>query len=78
VAPATGVVGVIWLVTAISTPSRSGPFCNDGCVTYPYTAASAYVPRDYLWMYPGILLMLLFVMLTACLAQWMGRQQKLR
>ena len=62
-----GTAGVA-LVAAITTLPRSGPYCRSGCVvTYPYTDAGAFVPRDYLWMYPAVLLILLVVVLVACL-----------
>src|SRR5664279_970045 len=38
---------------------------------------SAYVPRDYLWMYPEVLLTLLFMVLAACLTQWVPPEWKL-
>jgi hypothetical protein len=34
-------------------------------VAYPYTDVARYVPRDYLWMYPGVALAVLFVVLIA-------------
>jgi hypothetical protein len=57
---------------AISTaPARSGPFCMvdlvDACITYPYTDAAAFVPNDYLWMYPAFLMGPLFVMVVGCI-----------
>jgi hypothetical protein len=55
------------LAIGIMTPPRSGPFCQGSCVTYPYTDAAAFVPRDYLWMYPAFLLALIFVVLVACI-----------
>ena len=77
VAPATAAVGVVSLVVSVSTPPRSGPWCNDGCVAYPYTDVAAFVPRDYLWMYPEVLLVLLFVVLAACLLHWVPPQRRL-
>jgi hypothetical protein len=47
----------------ITTPPRSGPYCTSTCVVYPYTDVAAFVPRDYLWMYPGILAVVAFVVL---------------
>lgn len=38
------------------------------CVGFPYTDVAAYVPRDYLWMYPTIALELSVVVLVAVLA----------
>lgn len=54
---------------AITTaPPRSGPFCLvDPCITAPYTDAAAFVPIDYLWMYPALLLGPLFMLLVACI-----------
>jgi hypothetical protein len=57
---------------AITTaPARSGPFCMedlvDSCITYPYTDAAAFVPIEYIWMYPAFLMALLFVVLVACI-----------
>ena len=77
VAPATAAVGAISLAVGVSTPVRSGPWCSDGCIAYPYTDAAAFVPRDYLWMYPEVLLVLLFVVLAACLLHWVPPQRRL-
>jgi hypothetical protein len=77
VAPATAVVGVASLAVAVTTPPRSGPFCTADCIGYPYTDAARYVPRDYLWMYPTLLLTLLFVVLAACLVQWVAATHRL-
>jgi hypothetical protein len=64
---ATAGVGVVALTVAVGTPPRSGPFCTTGCVGYPYTDVGAFVPRDYLWLYPATLLVILAVVLLACL-----------
>jgi hypothetical protein len=52
---------------AVSTPPISGPFCQSGCVTYPYGNVASFVPHDYIWMYPGILLTPIFVVLMGCI-----------
>lgn len=65
VALATAFVAVVTLPAAITTPPRSGSFCNQDCLSYPYTGDLArFVPRDYLWMYPATLLALLFLVLV--------------
>ena len=56
------------LALAVTTPPRSGPFCRASCISYPYTDAAAFVPRDYLWMYPAAGMALLFVALVACVS----------
>jgi hypothetical protein len=50
----------------IVTPPRSGPFCVSACITYPYTDAAAFVPGDFLWLYPALLVPLTLVVLLAC------------
>ena len=67
VAIITTVLAVIAFVIAIATPPISGPFCKSGCVTYPYANAASFVPHDYIWMYPGILLTPMFVILMTCI-----------
>ena len=61
----------------ITTPPRSGPFCLSGCIPYPYTDATAFVPRDYLWMYPGILLAIIFVVLMTCIHYYAQDDKKI-
>ncbi len=67
VALLTAATAAVALGVAISTPPRSGPFCRGGCVGYPYLDTGAFVPRDYLWMYPGVAVTALAVVLAACL-----------
>jgi hypothetical protein len=63
----TTLFAAVALATAIATPPRSGPFCVSSCVTYPYTDVAAFVPRDYFWMVPASLMMLLFFLLMVCI-----------
>jgi hypothetical protein len=59
VAILTAFMAVVSLTMAVTTLPRSGPYCRGGCVGYPYTDVAAWVPRDYLWMYPAVVLTLL-------------------
>jgi hypothetical protein len=63
----TAVVTTAFAVVGIATPPRSGPFCASGCVTYPYVDVAQFIPGDYLWLVPGILLAPIFVVLMACI-----------
>ena len=65
VAVLTFVTTSVSFVVAILTPPRGGPFCTAGCVEYPYTDVAAYIPRDFLWMYPALLPAPLFVILLS-------------
>jgi hypothetical protein len=60
-------MAVVSLAMAVTTLPRSGPYCQNGCVGYPYTDAAAFVPRDYLWMYPALVLTLLAMVLVECI-----------
>jgi hypothetical protein len=63
----TVLMAVVSLAMAVTTLPRSGPYCQSGCVVYPYTDAAAFVPRDYLWLYPAIVLTLLIMVLVECI-----------
>src|SRR4029079_16847398 len=47
------------------------------CVTAPYTDVTAFFPRDYLWMYPALLLTALFVVFMVCIHQYASDDKKL-
>jgi hypothetical protein len=67
----TAIVTAVSMGIGITTPARSGPFCTlENCITYPYTEAAQFVPRDYLWMYPSLLMALLFVVLIVILRHY--------
>ncbi|GAB4540503.1 MAG: hypothetical protein Kow0063_30370 [Anaerolineae bacterium] len=72
----TAVAAAAALGIAVTTaPARSGPNCPvlvdmgvlESCVEYPYTDVAAFVPIEYIWMYPALLLALLFVVLVVCI-----------
>jgi uncharacterized membrane protein YgdD (TMEM256/DUF423 family) len=62
-------------IASTTAPARSGPNCPplvemgvlESCVIYPYTDVAAFVPIEYIWMYPAFLLALLFVVLVICI-----------
>jgi len=55
---------VVSAALAVTTPPRSGPYCRSGCLTRPWTDAASFVPRDYWWMYPMLVLLLAAVALA--------------
>jgi hypothetical protein len=63
----TAIMAAVSLGMAITTPPRSGPFCQHDYVGYPYADVAAYVPRDYLWMYPAMVLTVLIIVLVQCI-----------
>lgn len=68
VAILTAALTVITFVIAFLTPPLSGPNCTaDTCYEYPYLDIASRFPRDYYWMYPAMVLMLLYLALMACI-----------
>lgn len=60
-------ISIISLVIGVLTPTRAGSMCAENCVKYPYTAVSNYFPRDYYWMVPAIIMVLLFIIIVSSL-----------
>ncbi len=73
----TVLLTAVFMVMAVATPPRSGPFCGASCVAYPYTDVAQYIPQDYLWLYPGFLLAPLLVVLVACIHGYADAAKKL-
>jgi hypothetical protein len=69
VAAAAALLAAFALLAGIVTPPRAGPNCQAQCLSYPNADAVAYVPGDFLWMYPAFGMGLLFVTLIAGLHQ---------
>jgi hypothetical protein len=73
----TVVVTALFAGIAVATPARSGPFCGTKCVAYPYVDVARFIPGDYLWLVPGILLVPTFVVLMACVHAYAAESQKI-
>ena len=64
---ATAVLAVVAFARAVTTLPISGPLCVVDCVDYPFSDVAAYVPHDYIWMYPAMLLMIASIVLFVAL-----------
>ena len=64
---ATALAALITLPLLV--PARSGPFCLDDCVVYPYADIARFYPGDYLWMAPAALAAFALVALAAALVE---------
>jgi len=73
----TVVVAAVFAAMAIPTPPRAGPFCVNACVAYPYVDVAQFIPGDYLWLLPGILLVPTFVVLMACIHAYAAEPKKI-
>ena len=53
-AAATAALAAVSFGVAATTPPRTGPFAAPGtAISYPYSIAAQFVPRDFVWMYLG-------------------------
>ncbi len=59
----TVLLTLVTFTIAYLTPPLGGPYCMSGCFSYPYSDIASRFPRDYYWMYPAILLVLVFYVL---------------
>ncbi|OPX90166.1 MAG: hypothetical protein A4E53_01052 [Pelotomaculum sp. PtaB.Bin104] len=73
----TTVFTMVTFGIAILTPPLSGPFCTGSCFEYPFSNIVSRFPRDYLWMYPAILLTLIYIVLIVCIHHYAAREKKL-
>lgn len=74
----TAIIAIAFFMAGILTPARSGPFAlASGSITYPYTNVAAFIPNDYLWLYPGILLAMIFVVLMVCIHYYASDEKKI-
>jgi hypothetical protein len=73
----TAAVTALSFAIAVNTLPVSGPFCQAGCVPYPYHDVAHLVPHDYIWMYPATLLAPIFVVLMACIHHYAAESKKL-
>ena len=69
-AVSTSALAVVSFGVAVTTPPRSGPFAASGtAISHPYSDAARFVPRDFIWMYLALLMMLAYLVLSACLRE---------
>jgi hypothetical protein len=73
----TVIVTAVFAAVGVTTPARSGPFCVSACVAYPYVDVARFIPGDYLWLVPGILLVPIFLVLMACIHAYAAEPQKI-
>ena len=73
----TVIVTAVFAGIGVTTPARSGPFCVSDCVAYPYVDVARFIPGDYLWLVPGILLVPIFVVLMACIHAHAAEHQRI-
>jgi hypothetical protein len=77
-AGATAALAAVSFGVASTTPPRTGPFAAPGtAITYPYSTAAQFVPRDFVWMYLALLMMLAFLVMAACIREGAVRDRRI-
>jgi hypothetical protein len=62
----TAILAAVSFGVAATTPPRTGPFAAPGStLPYPYADAAQFVPRDFVWTYLAVLMMLALLVLAA-------------
>ncbi len=68
---------LVTFIIAINTPPLSGPFCIEGCNEYPYIDIAERFPRDYFWMYPAMIVSILYLMMMNAIHEQVQTQRKI-
>jgi hypothetical protein len=66
----TALITLVTFGLAITAIPNSGANCVEGCFAYPYLDTVAQFPKDYLWMPPATVLLLVYVALMASIHSW--------
>jgi hypothetical protein len=77
IAGITALVTILTFIIAFLTPPLSGPYCPGPCFDYPYTDILSRFPRDYYWMYPAILISLLYIVLMVFIHCYARKRKKI-
>ncbi len=64
-------------VIAFLTPPLSGPYCLASCFEYPFTDIAARFPRDYLWMYPAMILLFYYFILMSSIYHFVIKEKRI-
>ena len=73
----TALLTILSFVIAYMTPPLSGPFCARGCFTYPYSDIASRFPRDYYWMYPAMILNIVYYILMVTIHYFAPIEKKI-
>lgn len=73
----TSLLTIISFALALTALPKSGAYCLESCIDYPYLDIAAFYPGDYYWMVPASVLMLFFVMLVSSIYHYAPNDKKL-
>jgi hypothetical protein len=70
------IITIVTFTIAIFTPPISGIFCLGDCIEYPYLDIASRYPRDYFWMFPALIMMILFMAFMTSIHQYTAKEKK--
>src|SRR5215216_3025573 len=73
----TVVSTIITFSLAITAIPNSGAGCRENCFEYPYVNTLSQFPRDYLWMPPAMLLVVVYVILMVSIHMYATQLKKI-
>lgn len=73
----TVVITVVTFGLAITAIPNSGAGCREDCVEYPYLNTLSEFPRDYLWMLPAMLLLVVYLILVVSIHAYAAQHKKI-
>jgi hypothetical protein len=73
----TEIVTIVTFGLAIITIPNSGAGCRENCVEYPYVNTLSEFPRDYLWMPPAMILVVVYVILIVSIHAYAAQHKKI-
>lgn len=73
---AAALTGLVAFVMAVMATPLSGPFCRASCFQYPYSEIIGRYPKDYMWMYPAILMMCFYLAYMTVLSVFADNYKK--
>jgi len=72
----TAVITIITFALAMTAIPISGANCPGDCVEYPYLDTVSQYPKDFLWMFAAMLLVLVYVALMASIHSYADNRKK--
>jgi hypothetical protein len=73
----TVAITIVTFGLAMTAIPISGANCPGDCVDYPYLDTLAQYPKDFLWMFPAMLLVLAYVALMVSIHYYVDGQKKI-
>jgi hypothetical protein len=73
----TTVITLVTFVLAMFAVPIAGANCPANCIDYPYLDTVSQFPRDYLWMFSAIILLLAYVVLMVSIHFYAPRHSKI-